>query len=254
MSAKIQSTASYEIFEVCSFNRDVRKLDSLIESMRKHGFIPAYPLHCRSGKRGKLLVKGGHHRLESAKRLKLPVFYVVTDDDCSVHELEKATRPWSYEDFVLSHARDGSSAHVAIMEFSKRTGISLGQATSMIGGESAVSRNLTAKAREGRLQIKDSSHAESVGKIVVSMKSSGVAFSTHVNLVSAISSVIYVKEFEPDVFCHRVATNMHMMVKQATYSQYLDLVEKIYNFSARSKIPLAFMARELAKKRAPLGK
>lgn len=252
MSAKIQTTTNYDLFEICPFNRDVRKLDNMRSSMSKHGFIPAYPLHCSQGAKGKLIVKAGHHRLETAKQLKLPVFYVVTQDAASVHELEKASRAWSYKDFILSHARAGSAVHVAIIDFAKRTGISLAQATSMLGGESAVSHNLADKAKDGSIAIGNTDHAELVGSIVVSIKMSGVAFAASSNLVSAISCVVHVPEFEIDVFCHRVATNVHMMIKQSTYMQYLDLVERVYNHGSRNKIPLAFMAKELAKKRSAI--
>ena len=252
MSAKIQTTTNYDLFEICSFNRDVRKLDNMRSSMTKHGFIPAYPLHCAQGQRGKLVVKAGHHRLETAKQLKIPVHYVVTQDVASVHELEKASRAWSYKDFMLSHARAGSAAHLAIVDFANRTGILLSQATSMLGGESAVSHNMAEKAKDGSIVIGSTEHAELVGSIVIAMKAAGVGFAASSNLVNAISCVVYVPEFESDVFFHRVSTNLHMMIKQSTYMQYLDLVERVYNHGARNKIPLAFMAKELAKKRSAI--
>lgn len=249
MSDKLQTTTNYEIFEVCHFNRDVRKLDSLKESMSKHGFISAYPLHCTRGEKGRLIVKAGHHRLECAKALKIPVFYVVTQDSASIHELERATRSWTYKDFVLSHARAGSVAHIEIVNYCKRTGISFGQATSMLAGESASSHNMTERGKDATLVLKNSDHAENVAEIVISMKNSGVTFANSMNCVNAICCVLYVAEFEKDVFCHRVASNLNLMVKQATYAQYLDLIERVYNHGARNKIPLAFMAKELARGR-----
>jgi hypothetical protein len=249
MAVKIQSTTNYEMFEVCAFNRDVNKLDNIKDSMRQHGFIPAYPLHCKLGDKGKLIVKAGHHRLQSAKQLGLPVFYVVTEDSASVHELEKASRAWSYRDFVESHARAGSASHIAVSDYAERTGISLKQATSMLGGESASSGNLQHKVKDGSFVLKDKSHAELVGAIVVAVKQAGVAWATNANFVSAISSACWLDEFNPDVFIHRVATNLHLMIKQATQSQFLDLIDKVYNHSAKSKIALAFLAKQAAANR-----
>ncbi len=249
MSAKIQTTVNYDLFEVCSFNRDVSKLDNMRASMVRHGFIPAYPLHCVQGQKGKLIIKAGHHRFETAKMLKIPVYYVVTQDEASVHELEKASRAWSYKDFVQSHARAGSHAHLEVLDFSRRTGISLAQATSMLGGESASSGNLQSRVKEGTYALKDSSHAEKVGEIVLSVKAAGVAFATNANFVAAISSCCWLDEFKPDVFVYKVANNLHMMIKQSTRMQFLDLIDRVYNHNAKTKIALAFLAKQAAASR-----
>ena len=249
MAVKIQSTTNYEMFELCAFNRDVKKLDNIKESMRKHGFIAAYPLHCSVGPRGKLFVKAGHHRLECARQLGIAVYYVVCDDEASVHDLERASRAWTYRDFVESHARAGSVSHTVIDEYSRRTGVSLKQATSMLGGESAASGNLQGRVKDGTYVLKDSFHAEKVGSVVMAVRSVGVAFAANANFVSAISSCCWLSEFNTDVFIHRVATNLHMMIKQSTQSQFLDLIDRVYNHNAKSKIALAFLAKQAAASR-----
>lgn len=72
MIAKLLSTKDYSRFELCQFNRSVAKTKNLRDSMKEHGFIPAYPIHCTL-KGGKLQIKAGHHRFEVAQELGLAV-------------------------------------------------------------------------------------------------------------------------------------------------------------------------------------
>jgi len=251
MVAKIQQTDNYEMFEVSEFNRDVKRIGSLKESMKNNGYIPAYPLHCVRGGRGKLVVKAGHHRLESAKSLGLHVYYIVCDDSASIHELEKATNPWKFKDFILSHARAGSESHILISELHKKSGIGMSQITSMLSGESANSNNATGLARDGNFVIKDIARAKSVCDTVSRLRELGVKFATSQGMVGCLSNLTWVDEFHPEVFIHRVTVNLHMMIKQATTEQYLDLIDRVYNHNAKIRVPIAFRAKEEARKRNP---
>ena len=56
-------------FELCSFNRDLDKTQRIEESMKKHGYIPAYPIHCVKNGTGKFKIKAGHHRFYVARKL-----------------------------------------------------------------------------------------------------------------------------------------------------------------------------------------
>jgi hypothetical protein len=253
-SPKIQHTTNYDLFQKNEFNRDVSKVDALLVSMKKHGFIPAYAIHVTRWGGGKLIVKGGHHRLEAAKRLGIAVYYIVCDDEASVVELEQATTPWLFVDYVRSYARAGSAPHIAITEYCERTGISMSQAASMLGGESASSNNMARRAKVGTFQVKDTSHAEAVGEVVVELRKMSVRFASQQCFVSALSSVMWLEEFSASTFLRRVAANLHLMIRQATVAQYLNLIDQVYNHKAQQKIALAFLAREAAKARNAVSK
>lgn len=252
MVAKIQQTDNYEMFEVSVFNRDVKRIGNLKESMKRNGYIPAYPLHCVRGGRGKLVVKAGHHRLESAKSLGLQVYYIVCEDGASIHELEKATNPWKFKDFILSHARAGSESHILISELHKKSGIAMSQITSMLSGGSANSHNSSDQAKDGNFVVKDIARTESVCDTVSRLRELGVKFATSQGMVGCLSNLTWVDEFEPDIFVHRVSVNLHMMIKQATIDQYLELIDRVYNHGAKMKVPIAFRAKEECRKRNPL--
>lgn len=251
---KLQHTTNYELFEVSPFNRDLHSTNVLLISMKKHGFIPAYPIHCIRSESGKLVIKAGHHRFETARKLGIGVYYIVCDDGSSIAELEKATSKWTIQDFLISHVRAGSAPHIAIKEYVDRTGINIMQAASLFAGESASSMNYTARLKDGTFEVKDTKRAEAIGSVILKLKSVGIDFATKKNLVAAICSFMWLEQFNADVFVHRVANNLSMFHRCSTMLQYQEMIDRIYNYGAKQKIALCFLAREHARKRTPIQK
>lgn len=254
MSYKLNSTKNYRLFELCPFNRDISKVKRLRDSMKAHGFIPAYPLHCVRNGDGKLRIKAGHHRFEVATSIGLPVFYIVCDDDATIHELEAATNPWKLVDYVRSYVNTESAEHDSIVEFSGRTGIAIGQSAALLAGELASSGNQHKKVKNGTFVVKDSDFAEKVGSVCIRCREIGIAFATKTNFVSAVSSMCRLPDFEPDVFVHRLAVNSSLAKPQVSLVGYLDMIESVYNHKSQNKMPLAFMARKAARERSVGGR
>ena len=246
MSTKF--SRKYDTFVLSEFNRDVSKLDELRESMKQHGFIEAYPLHCqRDGNLHR--IKGGHHRFTVAKELDVGVWYADCDDDATIQALEAATRPWKLTDYLTSYARVGSEGHRAIQEFSQRTGITSIQSASMLLGDSASTCNSAGKIKDGTFVVRDTSHAEAVGEVVCRCRDLGVSFAANRNFVSALSLMAKIPEFNAEKFLHKVTMHRHLMVKQSTLQQYLDVIEIVFNYASKDRVAIAFLAREAARSR-----
>lgn len=251
---KIYQTSDYDIFDLHEFNRDVKKTKVLERSMRIHGYIPAYPLHVQKNGGGKLKVKGGHHRLVAAMKIGVPVYYVICDDDATIHELEKATSSWAISDYLASWCRVGKEDYIEVRNYCTRTGITLSLAASMFFGNQAGSGNYNDQFKEGTFKIKDRVHARAVEDIVTHMKNCGVDCYNAQLLVKSISKVIYVPEFDVEIFKLKAKSHAHMITKQANEQEYLNMIESVYNRQNKEKIPLAFLAATAAKSRnvAPL--
>lgn len=254
MSYKLQATKNYGLFELSPFNRDAEKIKRLIQQMKTHGFIPAYPLHVRRAENGKLRIVAGHHRFKAAMELQLAVYYVICNDTASVYELEWSTNHWNLNDFVDGYSRQGNEAHKVVADYAARTGIGLSQAGSMLSGQTASSGHSNKKLKEGTYTLADPTHAETVGRIVEHCKKMGIDFATHSLFVSAISMVVFLSEFDADTFIHRLAINLGMAKRQPTRDSYLDMIDAIYNRQAKSKIALSFLAKEAARQRAAVKK
>lgn len=241
MIPKLMSTKDYTRFELCQFNRNVAKTKNLRESMKEHGFIPAYPIHCEA-KGSKLLIKAGHHRFEVAQELWIQVFYVVSDDTASIHELEKATNRWTVNDYLESHARCGSEDYEKLKQYQKQTGIPLGMCISMLSGESASSNNKLQSFKDGTFRISGQEHADQVSRVVLHCKSIGV--DVNQNFVAALSRCLRVAEFSIDTFLTRASSNRSAFKKCRTVNEQMRNFEDIYNYKAlhQNKLALCFLA------------
>lgn len=248
---KIYETQNYEIFEMHFFNRDVRKTKLLEESMKEHGFIPAYPLHVVRGKDGKLKIKAGHHRFAAARNIGIPVYYVICEDSATIHDLEKATTQWSLQDYLSSWCRVGKQDYIEIRSYCERSGIPLSLAASMFHGNQARAGNYAGAFKRGDFYIRERKHPALVEDITTHMRHCGVDCYNANLLVQAVSKVLYVKEFDATVFKQKVKTHTSMVTRQAGLAEYLRMIEAVYNRSNKDKIPLAFLAETEAKQRNP---
>jgi hypothetical protein len=251
--SKLYKTTDYTVFEMHEFNRDVNKTKDLERSMKAHGFIPAYPLHVVRNGGGQLKVKAGHHRLTVAQRLNIPVYYVVCDDAASIHELEKGTVGWSMSDYLTSYCRVGLPDYLEVRRYCAETGISITQAISMLGGQAAGSGNLNNLFKDGKFKIKSRTHADQVAEIVLHMKSCGVSFCNYRSLVAAISKALYVPEVNAKQFMMKIKSHTYLITKQPNVQEYLKVLEELYNRQSKEKIPVAFLADEMAKSRNLIG-
>ncbi len=249
---KLRCTHDYSLFVTNEMNRDVRRLQYLRDSMRAYGYDPGFPLRCVRRTDGKLKITHGNHRFHIARELDLPVWFVEVDREIPLYDSEAAGRAWSVEDFTVARARGGDHNAQAVLEYREETGIGLGACISLVGGEGATSHNRPKQMVRGTFRIGDRAHAEEIKSLVQKLHAAGVAFASSTPLVGALSKLLFVPEFEPKRLLARVADYPHVMKKQGTVDQYLELCETVYNWHvpAGNRINIAFRARQIAKQRS----
>ncbi len=248
--ATIRESKNYGLFEMMELNRDVKRTTALEQSMRKYGWLDAYPAHVIQDSRGKLRVKAGHHRCTVAQKLGLAIKYVIcADDGVSIHELERATRRWDIQDYLESFCRAGKGDYLTVKRLSSETGISIVLTASMLMGQTASSGNFKDSFYAGRYKVKDTIHFDAVASIVKAMKDSGVEGWNANYLVVALSKAMFVKEFDPEVFKRKIAIWPQRLRRQVSVMEYLKNIEAVYNWKNSEKVNVAFLAEEAAKAR-----
>lgn len=248
---KILQSRDYERFELHEVNRDVGNTEALEASMRKSGWIDAYPLHVVKGAGGQLKIKGGHHRFTIAKKLGLAIKYVICDDDATIVELEKATSPWRIKDYLASHIRSGIADYAELDRYCTRTGIPVLMAASMFYGQTAGSGNVLGMFKAGRFKIRDRSKPASIEDIVTALRAERIPCHNAQRFIQALSRMLFVPEFLAERFKAKAVSHAHMMAKKATVKEYTDMIEAVYNRQSKDKdrVPLAFLADQCAKDR-----
>ena len=253
---RIPKTTDYSIFEMHPLNRPLRKnRDRLLASMKKYGFPPSCAIHVRHNGGKKLLVVRGHHRLEIAKELKLPVYYIIDDTPFDIFELEgDSALRWSLYDFLFARARSGNKECQTLVTYIKNHGIPVGAAASLVGGcEVRDSRDggtyTSGSIKTGEFRASSLAFANKVAKITDFCREAEYPFATSSSFVSAVSLAIQVEGFDYERFMDNLQKRGHKLKKRGTRNEYLEEIEMVYN-SGRSKTRLnvAFLAAELSRK------
>ncbi len=132
MKPKLEKTYNYDLFEPHEFSRPLHEDKVLLGSMQKYGFLPSCPIHCVQSDNGKLKVIRGQHRLHYARRLGLPVYYVIDDSNPDIFYLEAVRQKWSLTDFAEARANAGDKNYIKLLAFKKKHGLPLGAAARLL--------------------------------------------------------------------------------------------------------------------------
>lgn len=251
MGKKILESNNYDLFELTEFNRDVVRTKRLEKSFMKHGWIDACPLHVVRNGSGKLRIKQGHHRFEAAKALGMMVKYVECEDDASIFELEASTKRWAVKDYLVAFCRTGNKEYMHLKDYCDESGITPGLAISLMAGNMASGHSTCqTKFKLGTYVVnKDSDHANIVKDIVLCMQRNGVEFASTGLIVSAISKIVFVPQFDVEKMKKKIKLFSPMIKKKPNLEEYLLMLEDLYNYKSGKKIPLKFLAIEEARKR-----
>lgn len=247
---KTQTTSEYSLFIHNQYQQPMaeRHVREIAESMKRLGFLRSKPVTVvRDG--NKLRLVDGHHRLAAAKAINVPVVYVIEEEGVAdaIGELNFTVRKWASMSFIKMYADQGNPHYIELLRYVEQ-GLPAKNATSLLRGESAGSCNASRAIRTGTFKIKSRRSADVILKYITDLgKIAPVVKSAH--FIEAVSLLLFVPEFDPATLTARIDANPRALVKCASGDQMLDLIEDIYNFRAREKLALAFMARRAAKER-----
>jgi hypothetical protein len=246
---KLESTLEYERFEMLDFNRDVKKTKKLEASMRKWGWIPAYPCHVVKQKsNGKLLIKGGHHRFTVAATLNIPVLYVLCEDDASVFELEAASLNWSLDDYLTAYRRLGDNDYEQVYQWQQKHDLPLSSVISMLGGEVASSSNKQCQFKAGEYAVVTTDHITAVCDVVDAIKRK-VKWGSESLIVQAMSRLVMAGQADLVRLKKKIANNPALLMKQPSLAHYMTMFEQVYNHQAKDKVPLVHLTDKVMKQR-----
>src|SRR5262245_196659 len=230
---KIQSTRDYRLFSCDSGeNRplDAKQHKTLELSMRKHGFLPFFPIIVIRDKDGKLIVWDGQHRLEFAKALKLPVYYVETTSDTHVDlaEIQGTIKLWKVIHYAQRYAANGVKSYQDALEFADRHKLPTGATFALLAGTSSYS-NIKEQFIGGQFKIKDKDWAEAVASLYVALGALSSAVKKTA-MLEACMAVSRVPEFDPRRLLGGAKRCREKLVSYSTKEAYLDMLEYLYNF------------------------
>lgn len=253
---ELQTTSKYDLFVSYEYQREIHPahVAKLIASMKAHGFLPSKPLQVYR-RDGKLHLLDGHHRLNAARLLGIPVYYVIETErsEETVGPENMTVLRWGAADFVGLYSGKGNQNYEILAKYNA-LGFPLKQAASLLIGESAHSGNFSKHLADGTFRVKTTAYCDAI--LAIWDKSDGVRRVVDAcpdikgrTFIEALSMLLRVDQFEPDVMARRLLGNPRMLTKCADRLQALEMLEEIYNFRSQIKLPLAHLAKEAMRAR-----
>jgi len=246
---KVNCTRDYRLFERSPDNRavDLKKHKRLRASMKKYGWIPSFPMTCIRNGSARLVVKDGQHRLALAEELGIPVWWMETDIDFCVSEINTTSVGWKLRDHAEKHRDNGLEEYEKGLKFADTYGLSVGVAFALLAGTTSFG-NVQPEFLDGTFKTKDVEWAEAVGALYSAL--CGLSKSVkNMRLMEACMAVCRVKGFDPNRLYSGAERCREKLVSYSTREAYLDLLETIYNFGRSRLVALKMPAIEAMRKR-----
>lgn len=247
---KIETTSDYGKFVS---NHEQRPIDALhakriAQNMTLFGFLPSKPIQCYK-KGQKYVVVDGHHRLEAAKSVGVPVCFVVESDRCQTTMAAEnlLVKKWAGIDFVRLYASRGNKNFQELLRY-QEIGIPVNMAASMLINNGAGSGNANRMIQDGTFKIKTTDTIEKVVDLINEFSARNPAVKSR-PFIAAISKCIMWEGFSFDTFVRRMRENSMMIEKTSNEEQMLIQIDAAYNYRSRRPVSLKFEVEQAAKAR-----
>jgi hypothetical protein len=247
---------NYRTFKLSIENRDIdlkkNKAKKLRESLKKHGWIPSFPMTCYKNGSDQLVILDGQHRFAIARELGMPVKYVIVDQEFDISEINNTQDTWKLKDYLSRWQKDGKDEYFEIEEFMKiHPNVTLSMSISLLGGQNSANTDLKNMYKEGKFKITAGARgkayliANAFESIIEANKDA-----KHNNMLKALYKCFYVDSFDPQRLIEQCEKNPTMIQPYSKTEDWLDLLQEIYNHGKKSnRIPLRFQAEEAMKDR-----
>lgn len=238
----LKKTMNYDLFEMYPINRDIGKIRMLEKSMRKHGFLPSHPLHVVKGNNGKYAIKAGHHRYIVATKYSLPIYFVIGDDNATMFDLESANNPWAMVDYLNAYVRDGIKDYAILKRYIEETGIPLSCAATILSNKSIANPKNSMRFKRGEFEIDWPNNSLEIKLVIIELKKINREDMKSALFFLSLLKALKTDAFKLKVFIDKINRFPHILTKQRSMPEYLDMIETLYNYHTKknAKISIKF--------------
>lgn len=238
----MKKTTNYGQFKFAGENRNideahVRKLKRSIEVENLLEFAPIIV-------DDKLTVIDGQHRLQAAKELDVPIYYVVHKggDFVSMTTLNTASKNWTLLDFANAYAAKGNESYEYVLKICEELKINVSVALRLLLNMSAVHARATSTTtptaifKEGKLKVSLADYIQA--------KEKGMQIISLADYVPSCRSSLFVMTMlrlfnNPDFDIMRLESQLFDHQKelptQSRVRDYLRDIEDVYNYGKQQK-------------------
>jgi hypothetical protein len=260
----VKKTKNYAMFtvdpEIFGDNRNRELTEKgrkiLNQSMLRYGWLPCMPLVVYEFE-GKKLVYDGQHKLDIAKRLKIPVYWVYTKEPFDIGIINSTAKPWAFQTHVDKFIALGRTDYKEAMDFSNDFSIPPKKAFALMIGNVSGGHDLDGSITEGSYKVRDSSFAKAVGTLYLLLLEHCPEMKG-VKLIDSLAGIVLAADESGSALCltrltEKITERGCQKYIKATTSRdlYLDMLEKIYNHKLSTQVSVKVQAVNAINRKNP---
>ena len=224
----IQQTSSYHQFLQVDGNRKVseRHVRSLVNSIGQKNLMAANPIIVDDNFR----VIDGQHRLEAARKLGVPVYYIMVDggaDLSDVQLINSAQKSWSLADYLQSYTSKGEAEYLKLQIFIERWDLTISGGIRLLTGEGENAMQLF---RRGEFKITNELKALEVMEMMKVFKpyiTRNIRRSKE--FMKSVMSIVERNITTPEQMKERLDKYGKRLYQVDSQKEYLRQIEDMYN-------------------------
>lgn len=230
----VYSTTDYTAFNYLEGNRNLNKLN--LERLKKS--ISEELLQIPIIVNEKFEIVDGQHRFEACKQLEKPIYFIEVKgyNLQHVHSLNAINKKWNFEDYLDGYANMGNQDYIITRKFRKKYGFGSAETLSMLSGERVLTRGADLQEfYDGKFKV--TSYADAIKKAerITMCKQYYDGFKRR-SFVLAMLRLLKDKRFDFDTFLRKLKFQSTKLVDCTNITQYLIVIEDIYNYKNRKKV------------------
>ena len=238
MTLQVLKTKDYSKFKVVDGNRNlnIMHLNRLMQSMAEDYLISPIIINEEHQ------VIDGQHRLECAKQLGLPVYYIVCKGYGlgEIQRFNANSKNWTADDFMNGYIKLGKKEYEYYKAFKDRYGFAHGEVLTMLVGGRDI--DTVKQFQAGKLKIKKYNEACEMAEKIKKCEPYYEGWKRR-SFIGALLQVMKNPQFDIEEFVEKLKYQRSKMYDCGRVEQYVEVIEEIYNFKRRgSKVSLKYAA------------
>jgi hypothetical protein len=226
---QIHQTTNYSLFKSINSNREVdrKHVKKLVASIGKKNLLHVNPINVNDA----MEVIDGQHRLEAAKILKVPIFFVqekkLSNADISMLNSNKKT--WQIIDYLNYYSIEGNQHYKTASSFiNKYPNFTASLTVSILNGFDDNNGYLDVFKR-GFFKVTTEQMAHDIATMLIKLEEYG-KFVYQVGFVKSLGVMYKTEGFDFEVLLHQIQNQPRSFVPCINKKQYAEMLLELYNF------------------------
>ena len=232
---QVLTTTSYSRFKPVDGNRNKNLLhiNRLKKSMSENYLFTVIIVN------EKYEIIDGQHRFDVIQELNLPLNYIICKGYGlkEVHILNQISKTWNSDDYLNGYCNLGYPDYIKYREFKEQYDIGHNECLALLSG--SIMRAGSDLFYSGLFKVKDDKEARRKIEKILLIEPYYAGFKRR-SFIFAMLQLFKNPVFEFTEFLQKLKLQPTALVDCASITQYVSLIEEIYNYRRREKVNLRF--------------